>query len=197
MTSRTVLGLSGSPTATSKTAQLVEWTLGQLACEGIEVLHIRARELDARALLAGDTGETSMARLLREMDRAQGLVIGTPIFKAAYTGLLKATLDLMPQFGLAGKVVLPLATGGSPAHVLALDYGLRPVLQSMGARHVVQSHFVAEPHMQADPFELADAAREPLLTAIEHFLHSLTDSAESRWLGHPKPPVTPPGGCVA
>ena len=32
--------------------------------------------------------------------------------------------------------------GGSVAHVLALDYGLRPVLQSMGARHIVQSHFI-------------------------------------------------------
>jgi len=30
--------------------------------------------------------------------------------------------------GLRGKVVLPVATGGTPAHVLVVDYALRPVL---------------------------------------------------------------------
>jgi FMN reductase len=55
---------------------------------------------------------------------------------------MKLFLDVLPQFGLAKKVVLPLATGGTLAHVLALDYGLRPVLQSMGARWVVPSFFV-------------------------------------------------------
>jgi FMN reductase len=71
-------------------------------------------------------------------------VIGTPIYKAAYSGLLKALLDLLPQFALAGKSVLPLATGGSLAHVLAIDYALRPVLTSLGARHVAQGYFVLE-----------------------------------------------------
>jgi pyruvate-ferredoxin/flavodoxin oxidoreductase len=46
-----------------------------------------------------------------------------------------AFLDLLPQLGLTGKAVLPLAVGGSIAHVLAIDYGLRPVLCSMAAEH--------------------------------------------------------------
>ncbi|GAA2254092.1 hypothetical protein GCM10010430_42290 [Kitasatospora cystarginea] len=52
----------------------------------------------------------------------------------AYSGLLKTLLDVLPQYALAGKTVLPLATGGSTAHVLAVDYALRPVLASMGGR---------------------------------------------------------------
>jgi FMN reductase len=47
---------------------------------------------------------------------------------------LKVFLDLLPQFALAGKAILPIATGGSVAHLPALDYGLGPVLQSMGAQ---------------------------------------------------------------
>lgn len=42
--------------------------------------------------------------------------------------MLKVFLDLLPQFALQGKLVLPMATGGSPNHMLALDYALRPVL---------------------------------------------------------------------
>lgn len=73
---------------------------------------------------------------------ADGVVIATTTFKASFSGLTKLFLDLLPQFALADKAVLALATGGSLAHVLALDYALRPVLQSMGPRCVVPSFFV-------------------------------------------------------
>jgi FMN reductase len=63
------------------------------------------------------------------------VVVATPVYKAAYSGLLKVFLDVLPQTALKGKLVLPLATGGSPHHMLALDYALRPVLQSLGAPH--------------------------------------------------------------
>jgi FMN reductase len=65
------------------------------------------------------------------------------VYKAAYTGLLKSFLDLLPQYALAGKTVLPLVTGGTPAHVLTVDYALRPVLASMGA-HVGQGYFLLD-----------------------------------------------------
>ena len=61
------------------------------------------------------------------------MVVSTPVYKAAYSGVLKVFLDLLPQFGLAGKVVLPLVTGGTASHVLAIDYALRPVLLALGA----------------------------------------------------------------
>ena len=65
---------------------------------------------------------------LAQVANAQLIVVATPVYKAAYSGLLKVFLDLLPQTALAGKTVLPLATGGSPHHMLALDCALRPVL---------------------------------------------------------------------
>jgi len=76
--------------------------------------------------------------------QADGIVVSTPIYKASYTGVLKSFLDLLPQFGLAGKVVLPVATGGTLAHVLAIDYGLRPVLLALAAQHVVSGLFILD-----------------------------------------------------
>ncbi len=75
---------------------------------------------------------------------ADGIVVATPVYKAAYSGLLKTFLDMLPQFALRGKVVLPLATGGSIAHVLAIDYALRPVLSSLDPLHVVNGLFVLD-----------------------------------------------------
>ncbi len=120
---------------------------------------------------------------------AHGLIIATPIFKASYSGLLKVFLDALPQFALAGCAVMPIATGGSLAHALALDYALRPVLQSMGARHVIQSHLVVEQHMTivAGRLQLDEASSEPLRYAIEHFRHTLTTDPKARNLGHPRP----------
>jgi GTPase SAR1 family protein len=41
--------------------------------------------------------------------------------------------DLLPLDGLAGKTAIPIATGGSPAHQLVIDHGLRPLFASVGA----------------------------------------------------------------
>jgi FMN reductase len=79
---------------------------------------------------------------------ADGIVVASPVFKAAYSGLLKLLLDLLPQFALAGKVVLPVVTGGSPTHVLAIDYALRPVLSSLGSDHIVPGWFVLDQHIE-------------------------------------------------
>jgi FMN reductase len=70
---------------------------------------------------------------------ADAVVIATPIYKASFAGILKTFLDLLPQDGLAGKLVLPVATGGSQSHMLALDYALRPVLASLAARFILPS----------------------------------------------------------
>jgi len=106
------------------------------------VQDINVRDLPADDLIAARSDSPALRGPLALIERARGVVVATPIYKASFTGVLKSFLDLLPQFGLAGKVVLPLATGGTPAHVLAIDYALRPVLAALGAQHVVAGLFV-------------------------------------------------------
>jgi FMN reductase len=40
--------------------------------------------------------------------------------------------------------VLVLGTGGSAAHLLALDYALKPVLAALGARHILDSVYAVD-----------------------------------------------------
>jgi FMN reductase len=58
---------------------------------------------------------------------------------------------LRTQSGLAGKLVLPLATGGSQSHMLALDYALRPVLASLAPRHILPSIYATSDQLPWHP----------------------------------------------
>lgn len=82
---------------------------------------IALRDLPPASLLQAQTDGIAQAA-------ADVVIVATPIYKAAYSGLLKVFLDLLPPDALRGKTVLPLAMGGSLAHLLALDYALKPVL---------------------------------------------------------------------
>jgi FMN reductase len=184
-----ILAVSGSPSATSRTVRVTDRVLEMCAGPGVETRHLRAADLPAEALLRADRHAPGIREMIAAVEAADAIVIATPIFQAAYSGLLKAFLDVLPQFAFAGKAVLPLATGGSLAHVLALDYGLRPVLQSMGARHIVQSYFVPEQHMHVTDgrFDLDAASIAPLEEAVYHLKISLGLVPTDVLLGHPRP----------
>lgn len=139
-----ILSVSGSPSPTSRTARLLRHLDTRLTGHGHHVVPLDVRDLPAGPLLRADTGHPDIARARALFERADGIVVGTPVYKAAYSGLLKSLLDLLPQDVLAGRTVLPLATGGTTAHVLAIDYALRPVLSAMGATHIVPGRFVLD-----------------------------------------------------
>lgn len=148
-----ILALSGSPSAASRTVAAVRGALDLLADRGFRVQHVAVRELPAAELLSADTRHPEIQRVLRELAEADGVIVATPIYKASYTGIIKALLDLLPQHGLRGKAVLPLATGGTLAHLLAVDYALRPVLAALGARHVVAGTFLLDSAFVSGPAE--------------------------------------------
>ncbi|MET7764559.1 NADPH-dependent FMN reductase [Streptomyces sp. NPDC005393] len=168
----TVLSISGSPSATSRTARLLRHLDARLVSQGHEVIPLDVRTLPAAALLGADFAHPAITRTAALVERADGLVIGTPVYKAAYSGLLKSLLDLLPQYALAGKTVLPLATGGTTAHVLAIDYALRPVLSSMGAAHIVQGWFTLDKDITVEAdggIGVAPPAAEALEQVVDQF----------------------------
>ncbi|MFJ9646001.1 NADPH-dependent FMN reductase [Streptomyces sp. NPDC101206] len=166
-----LLALTGSPSPHSRTAVVADHVLRRLSRSGFDTDHLALRELPAADLLAARRGVPELRRALEAVAGADGIVVATPVYKAAYTGLLKAFLDLLPQDGLAGKTVLPLATGGSLAHVLALDYALRPVLAALGARHITSGRFVLDSSVErgSGPDRLRPEAEPDLFQAVDEF----------------------------
>jgi FMN reductase len=145
-----ILLVAGSPSERSRSAALLDAVSQRLRGHGL-VERLQIRELSPQALLLGDSSHRSIATAIDQVARARALVIATPVYKAAYSGVLKVFLDLLPQAALKGKVVLPLATGGSPNHMLALDYALRPVLQSLSARHILPGVYATDAQVTLTP----------------------------------------------
>lgn len=140
----TILLLAGSPSAPSRSTRLLQHVGDKLAKLGHSHSHLEVRDLPGQAILRADWNDPQIKEALAAVEAASAVVIATPVYKAAYSGILKAFLDLLPQFGLTNKLVLPLATGGSQSHMLALDYALRPVLSSLGPKHVLPSIYATE-----------------------------------------------------
>ena len=139
-----ILGIQGSPSAVSRSASLLVLAQSRLRAVATSSRLISIRDLPAQALLHAQFDHPAIRRATADVAEAQVLLIATPIYKAAYSGILKAWLDLLPQDALRGKTVLPLATGGSVAHLLALDYALKPVLSALGARDILDPVFASD-----------------------------------------------------
>jgi FMN reductase len=79
-------------------------------------------------------GDDKVAAAVDTVAGSTVAVIASPTFKATYTGVLKLFLD---QFatgsGLAGVVAVPLMLGAGPAHAMAPELLLRPLLSELGA----------------------------------------------------------------
>src|SRR5262245_38809846 len=151
-----VLGVSASPSgAASRSRELLELALAQLARAGASVTSVDLSRLSAAALL-GREPDAAVTEALALVHGARILVVATPVYRATYSGLLKVFFDLLPHGALAGKVVVPIATGGSSAHQLAIDHGLRPLIASLGG-------LAAATGIYAQPEQFALGRAEPAL----------------------------------
>ncbi|WP_194908635.1 NADPH-dependent FMN reductase [Catenulispora rubra] len=171
-----ILAVSGSPSPTSRTVSAVDHALTWLADRGHRTAHLAVRDLPAAELLAGVRNTVAVQEAFEAVANADGVIVATPVYKAAYTGLLKAFLDLLPENALAGKVVLPLATGGTVGHLLAIDYALRPVLTALGADHVLPGRFLLDidiARSEAEGVFLAPQTEKRLVETLERFSGAL------------------------
>lgn len=143
-----ILLISGSPSTHSRSGALLHYAAKRLNAEGFSTELISVRDYPAEDLILGKYDSLSFAETKRLVAEARGLIVATPVYKAAYTGSLKALLDILPTQALRNKTVLPIATGGSPAHLLVLDYALKPVLGALGASDILQGVYVIDEQIQ-------------------------------------------------
>ncbi|GAB4216732.1 MAG: NADPH-dependent FMN reductase [Synechococcales cyanobacterium] len=172
-----VIAISGSPATSSRTQAVLGYTLNVLSQNGIETALIRVRDLPAEDLLYGRYNSAAILAANEQVAQAQGVIIATPVYKAAYTGVLKSYLDLLPQTGLAGKVVLPIATGGTLAHLLSIDYSLKPLISALGSRQVLQGVYVVDKQVRLSDqgeFELDGDVLERLDQALAELRQALS-----------------------
>lgn len=178
-----VLLIAGSPSERSRTAALLEDVGRRLAYRGLETKRLRVRDLNPQALLLANFEHPSVLAAQKAVEEASIIVVATPVYKAAYSGILKVFLDILPQIALKGKTVLPLATGGSPHHMLALDYALRPVLQSLGAKNILPGIYATDGQVVLLPEGGAQVAEE-ISFRLDEAVERLIEEHNQPNLGH-------------
>lgn len=169
-----VLLINGSPSRISKTAAIVTLLAARLSSAGATVDVVSVRDVPPEELVFGNAESPAIRAFLHLVTAARAVVVATPIYKASYTGVLKALLDTIPPGSLAGKTILPLATAGTLAHFLALDYAMRPVLTFLGARHILPNLFLTESGFcDAGTVVLDDVTEERVAAAVHALLAAL------------------------
>ncbi len=90
-------------------------------------------------------GDPAVAAAVKSVVNSDLVVFASPTFKATYTGLLKLFLE---QFdggtGLAGVVTVPVMLGAGPAHALAPDLLLKPVLVEIGGTAALPGLYLSD-----------------------------------------------------
>jgi len=125
-----VVGVSGSPTRPSRTTALVQ----EVAETFAERVGGVATVIELAPLLTelgsgpfrGDIGPVARAAL-EAVEAADLIVVGSPAYRATYTGLFKLFFDHVGQHALVDKPIVLTATGGSDRHALLVEHQMRPL----------------------------------------------------------------------
>ncbi|WP_404452240.1 NADPH-dependent FMN reductase [Virgibacillus necropolis] len=123
--------LSGSPSEYSRSDQVLKYLGTLLKQENFSVTHISIKDVPHEDLFLGKYDSPVFKDIATLIQGAKGVIVGSPVYKGAYSGVLKALLDVLPQDVLQHTPVLPIMTGGSMSHLLALEYTLKPVLATL------------------------------------------------------------------
>jgi FMN reductase len=118
-----------------------------------------------------DWSDAAVGDLVARVGTADLVVVASPTYKSSYTGLLKLFLDRFAAgTGLSGLAV-PLMLGAGPAHALAPEHTLRPILTELGGTVPGRALYVLD-HAHAD-----EASYQPWLDAVRPFVTTYLESS--------------------
>ena len=175
-----ILLISGSPTASSRSGALLTYSQSWIRNKSsLETVLISVRDFPADDLILAKYDSPAFAGFKQQVSDATGIIVSTPIYKAAYTGSLKALLDILPQYAFRGKTILPIASGGSLGHLLAIDYAIKPVLSTLGASDVLQGVYLVDQQFRVENGQpiIAEEIQQRLDESLSQFLATLESRA--------------------
>lgn len=170
-----VVLISGSPSVSSRSEKVLDFIGSVLQHNGYSIKKISITDIPAEQLLYGHYNSQEIKKVIQQIGDAKAIVIASPVYKAAYTGALKALIDLLPQDAFKHKAVLPIMTGGSPAHLLALEYTLKPLITMLKGQTLQGVYIVDEqidktatnPIVDSAIYDRLDKQINHLVAAIE------------------------------
>jgi FMN reductase len=134
------LSIVGNPKPKSRTYDAAQVVIEQLTGRPPD------RSLDLAEFGAGllDWSDAGVATAVEQVQAAQLIVVASPTYKGAYTGLLKLFLDRFGAGSLSAVTAIPLMLGGDWRHALAPEVFLKPVLAEIGASTPTRGLFLLD-----------------------------------------------------
>lgn len=120
-----LVAVSAGESAASKTTSLVRPVVEERNGELIELARLSSEGL------LGRTGDARVAEAVETASAAGVLIVATPIYRATYTGAMKAFFDRFPPGSLSKTAVVLVGTAIAPEHFLALDTSGRALIASL------------------------------------------------------------------
>ncbi|MBF7684451.1 FMN reductase [Acinetobacter sp. B10A] len=132
-----VVAVSGGLNTPSKTESLIQNILDELSSAiAIQVHFVKLSEIGP--LLGGAIYRHQLPEKVQDdlakIESADALIVGTPVYRASFTGLFKHLFDFVEQTALVDVPVLLAASGGSERHALVLEHQLRPLFSFFQAQ---------------------------------------------------------------
>ena len=132
-----IVAVSGGLNSPSKTESLIQAILDELSeAISIKVHFIKLSEIGP--LLGGAIYRNQLPQRVQDdlaaVEAADALIVGTPVYRASFTGLFKHFFDFVEQTALTNVPVLLAASGGSERHALVLEHQLRPLFSFFQAQ---------------------------------------------------------------
>jgi len=184
MAGLSIVGVSGSVTRPSRTTALVQAVLDRLqARTGIATKLIELVD-SAPHLFAALTpnrlaGEAKA--LVETVEQADLLVLGTPVYRASYTGAFKHLFDLVHHTAFVSKPVILTATGGSYLHGLVTEHQLRPLFGFLNALTLPTTVYAVETDFldyRVSSSKILDRVDRAVVEALTQLDRQGADSAE-------------------
>jgi FMN reductase len=148
-----IVGISGNFTRPSRTFRLVEAIAVAMASKlGQEFACFDL--LDAGSGLGSTYSRTggpdSVERIFTAIEQCSVLVVGSPVYKASYSGLMKHLFDVLDMNALKRRPIIISATAKALQHALMLDHQMRPLFAFFGSYVAPTGIFVTDADYSPD-----------------------------------------------
>ncbi len=124
---------------------------------------------------------SSVVEALEAVEAADILVVGSPAYRATYTGLFKLFFDHVGQYALVDKPIVLTATGGSDRHALLVEHQMRPLFGFFQALTLPLGIFASESDF-AEYAITSEDLRERIATAVSRTVPLIRANLDPRTL---------------
>lgn len=166
-----VVALSANTRRPSRTRSLVNAIAMRLAeSNSVQVLLYDFVDIGIEFGMATSLDELSAKAksIFDQVCQADALIVGTPVYKGAYSGHFKHFFDLLNPECLIHKPVCLAANGGGSKHALVVEHSLRPLFGFFSAATTPTAVYACE----AD-FLNGEPADEALISRIDRAVYEL------------------------